>query len=369
MINTSEIFGITDEFARGVIWKEFSVKINATDFKEITKEVNRRKSEVHKKLASFSRIRYFNLFNDMIRTSFYRVVDKVASENDLNFLKFAGFGTEQWSDDSLNFMVNEAICGNLCVYCYIVPIFNQYKWFDIKQIIANVEKEGVLIVSGKSTLSYEQKVVKRIPAQIDLKKETMSWSSKHGLRKLYMSPTRHDIFPESVDFIIKKWKVLLKAGHYLLIVSKPLMSCISKIAEELIEYKDRVNFRFTITSDDQNILNLWEPFAPLFEERIECLKLVKNRGYGLSVSIEPFLSNPITLIEKLTPLVDEMWIGMMNWFPSEKIYGKPFSTELKEDIARIKKMYQFDKMAQLVSTLRINRKVQWKESFLKLYLK
>jgi hypothetical protein len=261
-----------------------------------------------------------------------------------------------------------SLCPNFCLYCYVGPIFNHYGWTDIGKIVTEIEDKGIAMISGYNNLSYEAKAVKRNIFTIDQERMQDTWG-KQGLRKLFMSPTSHDIFPENVDFLIQKWSQLLEAGHSLLIVSKPILSCIASITHKLQRFKDRVNIRFTVTSDCNSNLSRWETFATPFEDRFEAIKLAKSEGYGVSISIEPFLSDPRPLVAKLTPFVDEMWIGMMNGFPSEKMYGKSFCSELKTEIQRVKALYSFDKINSLVQELRSNPKIQWKESFLKIFLK
>jgi len=130
-----DMIEISESEARKIIWESFATGLISEKAQEIKKEVKRRKNAVHKQLADMNRIEYFNLFNAMIRESFYRVVDQTAMVEDLRFLQFMGFGTTQWSDDSYNIMANNSICGNLCLYCYITGIFNHYNWFDAKQIV------------------------------------------------------------------------------------------------------------------------------------------------------------------------------------------------------------------------------------------
>jgi hypothetical protein len=107
---------------------------------------------------------------------------------------------------------------------------------------------------------------------------------------------------------------ILRSGNSLLIVSKPNMECISKICETFTDYKDRILFRFTIGSIDSDILKFWEPSAPDFNERFECLKLCHGLGFQTSVSCEPLLQKNVEeLVNTLSPFVSEsIWIGKPN---------------------------------------------------------
>ena len=87
------------------------------------------------------------------------------------------------------------------------------------------------------------------------------------------------------------------------------------------KYQGKMQFRFTITSNDNEILSFWEPNAPAFEERFESLILAYKEGYKTSVSVEPFLDDdPVPLVKELSPYITEsIWIGPMNHMPRKNI--------------------------------------------------
>ena len=107
---------------------------------------------------------------------------------------------------------------------------------------------------------------------------------------------------------------LVKAGNELLIVSKPHIECIRPICRALEGFKDRVLFRFTIGSTQNDVLRWWEPGAPPFEERLESLRLAHSEGFATSVSGEPMLDGqPQRLVEAVDPYVsDSVWLGKAN---------------------------------------------------------
>jgi len=157
--------------------------------------------------------------------------------------------------------------------------------------------------------------------------EVQSNIVKKGFRKLknkdykfdYMFPSSHDIFPEIVDTYIDVLRKVLSAKNTVLITSKPYLSCIEKIIESIESYKDQINFRFTITTMDNDKKNYWEANAPSISERLEALKLAHDKGFETSISIEPYLDkNPIRLIMKVEPHVSEtIWIGKMSNIPND----------------------------------------------------
>ena len=107
---------------------------------------------------------------------------------------------------------------------------------------------------------------------------------------------------------------LLKAENNVLVTTKPRFECVKKICNKFIEFKDLIQFRFTVTSINCSLLEFWEPGAPTLEERLKSLKYAYENGFKTSISIEPFLDeNPYNLVKILKPYTTEsIWIGKMN---------------------------------------------------------
>ena len=149
-----------------------------------------------------------------------------------------------------------------------------------------------------------------------------------------MFPTSHDITEVTLNncnIVIKK---LLTSGNSLLITTKPNLICINSICKYFIDFKELIQFRFTITSMNNDIIRFWEPNAPNFEERLNSLKIAYNSGYKTSISIEPLLEkDPFPLIEVLIPYVTEsIWIGKMNYIKNIEInsYEKKYYELIKD---------------------------------------
>ena len=210
--------------------------------------------------------------------------------------------------------------------------------------------------------------------EIDWNKVMKGWAK--GNPKLIMTPTSHDVVPKIVDAFIVACLNMLDAGHSLLITTKPRVYCVEKMCKAFLDYKkgiykDRVTFRFTMTTCDQDVKDCWEWLAPTFDEGIKCLDIANTNGFQTSISMEPFLKDPVTTVEKLKEHVTgEIWIGMMNGYPSEKVLNMPLPSFLVKDIKRLKEEeYTFDNINQIVSNLRGNTNVHWKESIINMYLK
>jgi len=76
----------------------------------------------------------------------------------------------------------------------------------------------------------------------------------------------------------------------------------------------QVTFRFTVGSADDRILQLWEPGAPVFSERLAALKYAHAQGFATSVSAEPMLDSRIDkVVDAVSPYVtDAIWLGRAN---------------------------------------------------------
>ena len=213
-------------------------------------------------------------------------------------------GTKEWADSNVNCYFG---CSNNCRYCYAKKMAIRFKR----------KTEG--------TWKFMETNHKAIGK---------GYSKRKGR---IMFPTSHDITMESLKGCLHVLKKLLDADNEILITTKPTLNCIKKICYRFLNKKDLIQFRFTITSINNELLSFWEPNAPSFEERYEALKHAYNMGYKTSISIEPFLDeNPFILVDKLIPYVTEsIWIGNMNY-----VYVKNVkSNEIKfyKNIQRINK--------------------------------
>jgi len=176
-----------------------------------------------------------------------------------------------------------------------------------------------------------------------------------------MFPSTHDIFDispfkEACFLVLSK---LLDSGNDVLITTKPRFSITKDIIHHFGQYKSQMQFRFTITSDNDECLSFWEPNAPGFEERFDSLKYAFQNGFKTSVSIEPFLDyDPTVLVEKVTPLTTEsIWLGRMNY-----IARKNLSDEEEFHFNRIRKNYESHHLLEIFNKLKSHSKIRFKDS-------
>jgi len=177
-----------------------------------------------------------------------------------------------------------------------------------------------------------------------------------------MFPSQHDIVPENLDECLRTLKNLLSLDNQVLIVSKPHRSCIDTICRELISFRSRIVFRFTITARREEILRLWEPGAPGYPERLACLELAKGLDFKTSVSVEPILDmdDVVSMVNELLPLVtDTIWLGKMNKI-AERVFVD--TGAIAEAAARIIEKQNDDRIRDLYRKLSVIQQIRWKES-------
>lgn len=213
-------------------------------------------------------------------------------------------GTREWADYNVNCIRG---CYNDCRYCYAKIMAKRFgrkahrSWKNMKI------RQDVL-----------SKNFKMMPGRV-------------------MFPSTHDIidispFREACFTVLGK---LLESGNRVLITTKPKMSIVRDIDHHYYEHKEKIQFRFTITSYNNKLLEFWEPNAPKFEERLTSLKYTFKRRYRTSVSIEPFLDyNPMQLVKRVTPFTTEsIWIGRMNYIAHKNITKEeePYYSEIRKN--------------------------------------
>ena len=197
-------------------------------------------------------------------------------------------GTKEWADSNVNCYFG---CSNDCRYCYAKKMAIRFK--------RKTEDDWKFMIPNQKAISK-------------------GYRKRNGR---VMFPTSHDITTENLVNCINVLKKLVEVGNSILITTKPNYDCIKKICEVFSQFKGLIQFRFTITSIDDNILKFWERGAPNFKERYKSLKFAFRNGFKTSISIEPFLDqNPYALVDILIPYVSEsIWIGKMNYIDAANL--------------------------------------------------
>ncbi|WP_340114274.1 radical SAM protein [Maribellus mangrovi] len=240
-------------------------------------------------------------------------------------------GTLEWASKNVNFING---CSHDCKYCYAKSIAVRFK----RKTVDNWKEEIVI---------YDKlnKMAKKVDGRI-------------------MLSSTHDHMPEHFDVTIKMLDKLLKTGNDVLVVSKPHLEVIQKICEHFPAYKDKILFRFTIGSMDNNVLKFWEPGAPDFEERLAALKFAHSAGYQTSVSCEPALDgNTYELTQELLPYVtDSIWIGLANRLNANLKLNGHGDVETRKMADELQKIQSDAWVFGLYKNLGNNSKIRWKDS-------
>lgn len=237
-------------------------------------------------------------------------------------------GTKEWADYNVNCIKG---CYNNCRYCYAKVMARRF---------------------GRSTDDAWK--------NMKIKKSVLSKNFKKRPGRV-MFPSTHDIFhispfKEACFTVLGR---LLESKNDVLITTKPRLIIIQEIVQKFNPYKKQMQFRFTLTSIEDKLLEFWEPNAPRIKERLASLRHAFLRGFKTSVSIEPFLDyDPTELVETIATFTTEsIWIGRMNYIPRKNL-----SNEEKPYYNRIRKNYETSHLWELYNKLKKYPKVRFKDS-------
>ena len=151
-------------------------------------------------------------------------------------------GTREWADHNVNCVIG---CHNNCRYCYAKLMAKRFR-----------------------NATYETWSTMRI-------REDVVQKSFRKMSGRVMFPTSHDIVDITgvKEACLTTLGKLLRSDNEVLVTTKPRLSIIRQIDNLYCKYKRNIQFRFTITSINNNLLQFWEPNAPLFEERLESIQI------------------------------------------------------------------------------------------------
>ena len=190
-------------------------------------------------------------------------------------------GTREWAESNENCISG---CSNSCKYCY----------------------------ARDMAIRYKRETAETWPIEHP---RTTAKARKHKGRAMF--PTTHDLHYEHVNWWVLFLRELLERGNDVLIVSKPEYRAIHYICENFQNFRDKIEFRFTIGTNDDMTAKYWEPGAPSPSDRFMCIARARTMGYKVSISMEPLLiENPKEMIDDLLMgwIDGEIWIGCMKHY-------------------------------------------------------
>ncbi|BBO78608.1 hypothetical protein DSCW_60250 [Desulfosarcina widdelii] len=274
--------------------------------------------------------RIANRQNELVRYNADRErVDRIIKSKPKDKRKPRKVGFRDWTDPSCNVNIQTG-CSNNCRYCYAKT--QAYR------------REQVALGS------WADQFIRRH----DVDKHRNLY---HGLVGF---PSTHDITPKNLDEYLYVLGKLLRAGNEVLIVSKPRLKCIKEICDACRFFKDKILFRFTIGAMENDILRFWEPNAPAYEERKECLEYAYDKDFRTSLSMEPLLAmnQADQMIADLYFSVSEdIWIGPMNHLNEMK---KDADTDLLAEIATIETGQTAEALRTLYDSYKGDPLIKWK---------
>ncbi len=250
----------------------------------------------------------------------------------MNNTKHNPHGTREWAPKNVNCCTG---CSHDCRYCYA---------------------KGMAI-------RFKRVTAAQWPLEQIRNKDVYRHHKKYDGQVMF--PSSHDITPNNLNACLTVMKNLLVAGNWVLVVSKPHLECIKAIGQMFGSYKKQILFRFSIGACDDRILSYWEPNAPGYDERKECLMYAHQEGFQTSVSVEPMLdsANIDTLIGELLPYVtDSIWIGTMNHLGR---FGKGSDMVLQQEIQKIKRGQTDSIINSIYQRHKGNQKIKWKSEIKK----
>lgn len=162
-------------------------------------------------------------------------------------------------------------------------------------------------------------------------------------------PGTHDIHESNLEKSIKTIKILVDYGNNVILVTKGLNLIVSKLIDALCMYKDKVEFRFSFSTNYDDLIKKLEGNSPLYKEKKFALQLAFQRGFRTSISMEPYISsNLVEIINDLKEFVSSkiFFVGVMNHRTSlgyrydeikelEYLYTDETRKQIKEELEQI----------------------------------
>lgn len=252
------------------------------------------------------------------------------------------FGTHEWCNVTFN---SSKSCEGGCLFCYA--------WIDA--IFRGRE--------GKDDYGIKM---------LEKDEWWQVWADREE-KFIIMYPSIHDTNTKNMAQVFFNISLMMLAKNvYVLFVTKPNYTVMKLFAKLLYQYRDRIFFRLTMTTNDEEQLKFWEPNAPSFNDRLKSIKLLCKRGFQTSVSCEPmmppmmvgnYVESMIAYVDSILPYVQhEFWLGMMNHVPVERYHNAPLTEEMRQKFASVTQYYTEANIVALVRHYHQHPKIQWKES-------
>jgi hypothetical protein len=230
-------------------------------------------------------------------------------------------GTREWAEHNENCIRG---CSNNCRYCY----------------------------AKDKAIQYKRETADTWPVE----HPNLNAKASRHKKGRSMFPTAHDLHYNHVDWWAPHLYQLLTKGNDVLIVTKPEYAAIAHICKDFADFKDQIEFRFTIGTNDDTVAAYWEPGAPSPSDRLMAIAHACTLGFRTSISMEPLLiEQPKEMIDTLFMgwIIGEIWIGAMNHYhldPAIPEEARQIRIQSRENLQRV------------YESLKDNPQIRWKDS-------
>jgi len=183
-------------------------------------------------------------------------------------------------------------CSFACRYCYasFMTRFNKYKepWGDFVKVKVNVPKQ------------LEKELTKKRPGKINMS----------TVCDPYQPIEAHYNLTRACLEVFAKFRMISEYFPVSILTKSPLILRDVKIIKQI----PSVEVGFTISTDDEKILRLFEPHSPTLKSRLRALKHLKEAGIRTYVLVAPALPmNPRRLAEMIKGLADNVYVDCLNY--------------------------------------------------------
>lgn len=186
-------------------------------------------------------------------------------------------------------------CSHACVYCYAK---------FMKRFSGHKERWGRFVdVKINAPELLKKEIKKKRPGRV--------WIS--GVCDPYQPlEKRYELTRRCLEILIEEgWPVTIQT-------KSPLVLRDIDIIKSAIE----IEVGFTITTADERIRRIFEPFAPPIKKRIDAIERLHSEGIKTFAMIAPILPGCEELIELLKGKVDYVIIDRMNYHYADWVYKK-----------------------------------------------
>ncbi len=213
-------------------------------------------------------------------------------------------------------------CSNNCLYCY-------GKHLALENDLINTEADWckpstyfeVMRLIDPITCEYRVEKSKNLEEIFGKEMGKIIFPAKHGIT--------HRTFKPYMETLLK----ILNMGYNVYITTKPDFILIKELCDKTLQWVNKIEFLFTITSMDDKILKYWESNAPNYKSRLDSLKYAFEKGFKTGVSIQPYLDDPIPLIKEVAPYCsEEICIGEMIFDVYKHPNHKPSMNSIIENL-------------------------------------